>query len=58
MTAHAYVKQFEVRSPHRKPLDYSAMTREQFDAEMEKGIASINAGRITSAEQVREEMQR
>ena len=36
--------------------DITRMTKEQFDAEMQKGIDSIKAGKVTSAEQVWEEM--
>ena len=38
------------------PLDYSTLTKEQFDAEIEKGIAAIKAGRVYSADEVEEEM--
>ena len=41
-----------------KPLDLSTMTREQFDAEMQKALDDIEAGRTVPAEQVREEMRR
>jgi len=41
---------------NEKPLDYSALTKEQFDAEIEKGIADIKAGRVYSADEVEEEM--
>jgi len=49
---------FDVKLPQRKPLDYSTLSREQFNVEMEKGLADLNAGRIISAKQVRESMQR
>ena len=49
---------FDVKLPQREPLDYLALTEEQFDAEIAKGVTSLNAGNITSAKQVREEMQR
>lgn len=39
-----------------KPLDYSTITKEQFDKEIEKGIAAIEAGRVYSADEVEEEM--
>lgn len=41
---------------NEKPLDYSTLTKEQFDAEIEKGIADIKAGRVYSADEVEEEM--
>ena len=49
---------FDVKIPQKKPLDYSMLSREQFDIEMEKGLADLNAGRTVSSEQVRERMQR
>ena len=49
---------FDLKLPINKPLDYSMMTNEQFDAEMEKGLADYNAGRTMPSVQVREEMQR
>ena len=41
---------------NEKPLDYSTLTKEQFDAEIEKGIADIKAGRVYSADEVEEEI--
>ena len=32
------------------------LTKEQFDAEIEKGIADIKAGRVYSADEVEKEM--
>lgn len=46
---------FDVKLPSR-PLDISKMTKEQFDAEMQKGLDDLNAGRFSSAKQVRENM--
>lgn len=43
---------------NEKPLDYSTLTKEQFDVEIEKGIADIKAGRVYSADEVEEEMKR
>lgn len=43
---------------NEKPLDYSTLTKEQFDAEIEKGIADIKAGRVYSADEVEAEMKR
>ena len=42
---------------NEKPLDYSTLTKEQFDAEIEKGIADIKAGRVYSADEVEKEME-
>lgn len=41
---------------NEKPLDYSTLTKEQFDKEIEKGIAAIEAGRVYSADEVEKEM--
>lgn len=41
---------------NEKPLDYSTLTKEQFDAEIEKGIADIKAGRVYSADEVEAKM--
>ena len=49
---------FDVTLPQKMPLDCSALTREQLDAEIEKGFASVDAGRTVSAKVVRENMQR
>jgi len=49
---------FEVKLSHRKPLDYSVMSREQFDIEMEKGLNDLNDGLTVPSEHVRENMQR
>ena len=48
---------FDVKLPQRIPLDYSGLSQEQFDAEIEKGIVSLNAGKMTPAKQVREKIQ-
>ncbi len=49
---------FEITLPQNAPLDYSDLTPEQFNAEIEKGFASLDAGKVLSSEQVREKMQR
>ena len=43
---------FDLRLPASKPLSVGAMTREQLDAELQKGIDSINAGNVYSADEV------
>jgi len=47
---------FDLKLPQREPLDYQILSKEQFDSEMEKGIVSLNTGKIASAKQVREKM--
>ena len=39
--------------PMSPPLDYSALSSEQFNAEIKKGITSLNEGRVIPSEQVR-----
>ena len=41
----------------QKPLSVDELTEEQFNAEIQKGMDSINAGRIIPVEKVRERMQ-
>lgn len=45
---------FELRLPSSKPLDIDTMTREQIDAELQKGIDSVKAGKVYSADEVDE----
>ena len=49
---------FEMKLPANKPLDMSQMTKEQFDTEIQKGIADIENGRVYSVNEVEEEMHR
>ena len=49
---------FDVKIPQRIPLEYSMLTQEQFDIEIEKGMASLNANKVESAKQVRDKSQR
>jgi len=49
---------FELKLPITLPRDYSALSPEQFDTEIQKGITSLQAGKTLSANQVRENMQR
>ena len=49
---------FELKLPPRMPLDYSALSQEQFDAEIEKGMVSLKVGKTASTTQIREKMQR
>ncbi len=43
---------FDLRLQSSKPLAAGSMTKEQFDAEIQKGIDSIKAGRVYSADEV------
>lgn len=49
---------FEMKQPKKAPLAYGSLTKEQFDAEIEKGIEDIREGRVYSADAVEEEMRR
>ena len=49
---------FEIKLPQNKPLDITAFAHGQLDAEIEKGLDSLSAGRVIPSRQVREEMQR
>ena len=49
---------FDVSLPSNLPAHYAALPTEQFNAEIQKGFDSLEAGRTVSAEQVREKMRR
>lgn len=49
---------FEMKLPMKKPLAMSELTKEQLDAELAKGMADIENGRVYSADEVEEEMHR
>ena len=49
---------FEMKLPKEEPLVYSALTKEQFNKEIGKGMDDIKAGRVYSASAVEEEMKR
>ncbi|GHU82593.1 XRE family transcriptional regulator [Clostridia bacterium] len=49
---------FEMKLPQRVPLDSSALTEAQFNAEIEKGLADLSAGRVVPSKQVAENMRR
>jgi len=49
---------FDVRLPQNTPLNYSILSTEQFDAEIGKGVNSMEEGRVISSAQVREQMKR
>ena len=49
---------FEMKLPVRKPICMSDLTKEQFDAEIEKGMADVENGDLYSIEEVEEELHR
>lgn len=49
---------FEVRLPYEKPVCMDALTKEELNAELEKGYADLQAGRTKPLEQAIAEMRR
>lgn len=49
---------FDMKLPLNKPIVVTELSKEQFDSEIQKGFDDINAGKVTSADDVRKEMKR
>lgn len=49
---------FEMKLPAKRPLTLDELTKEQFDAELLKGIDDIENERVFSADDVEAEMRR
>lgn len=49
---------FEMKLPKKVPLAYGFLTKEQFDAEIGKGMQDIREGRVYSVDTVEEEIRR
>ena len=49
---------FEMKLPRTEPLAYGSLTKEQFDKEIEKGMADVKVGRVYSADAIEAEMKR
>ena len=47
---------FDMKLPSSNPVALGSLTKEQFDAEMQKGLDDISAGRILSADEVEDEI--
>ena len=47
---------FEMKLPKTEPLAFAALTKEQFDSEIEKGMKSIREGKVYSADEIEAEM--
>ncbi len=47
---------FEMKLPTTVPIAMGSLTREQFDAELQKGMDDIAAGRVYSADEVEAEL--
>ncbi len=49
---------FEMKIPKNEPISYGSLTKEEFDREIEKGIADIKAGRMSTADEVEARLNR
>ena len=49
---------FDMKLPQNKPLTLGSLSDEQFNTEIEKGLADLAAGKIASADAVAERMRR
>ena len=49
---------FDVKLPTRSVTDISGMTEDEFNMEIETGMNDVSAGRLVSAERVRDEMRK
>lgn len=49
---------FDMKLPKHNPLVLGSLSEEQFNAEIEKGLADLTAGKVVSAEQVADRMRR
>lgn len=49
---------FEMKLPKNKPTSFSDLTDAQFDAEIEKGLVELAAGKVSSASSVADRMNR
>lgn len=47
---------FDAKLNYKKPLDISAITKEELDMELEKGYQNVLEGRVTPAEDVFESL--
>ncbi|WP_195270306.1 type II toxin-antitoxin system antitoxin, RelB/DinJ family [Eubacterium sp. 1001713B170207_170306_E7] len=49
---------FEMKLTKSVLLSYDSLTKEEFEAEIAKGMADVEAGRTHTAERIKEEMRR
>ncbi|MDD4019654.1 MAG: type II toxin-antitoxin system RelB/DinJ family antitoxin [Kiritimatiellae bacterium] len=47
---------FDMKLPQNKPLAFGSLSEEQFNAELEKGLADLAGGSVISAEDVAAKM--
>ncbi len=49
---------FDMKLPQSKPLSIGVLSEEQFNAEIEKGLADLTGGKVVSADSVAARMHR
>lgn len=49
---------FDVKLPRKAPLAYDSLSKEEFDAEIEKGMADLKAEKTLSADETDEHFRR
>jgi DNA-damage-inducible protein J len=49
---------FDMKLPRSKPLPVGTLSEEQFNAEIEKGLADLASGKVVSADGVADRMRR
>lgn len=49
---------FDVKLPHSQPVSIGSLNQEQFNAEIEKGLADLSAGKVIAAEKVAQYLHR
>lgn len=49
---------FDVKLPRSTPVAYGSLSKEEFDAEIEKGMADVKAGRTFSEDEADEHFRR
>jgi DNA-damage-inducible protein J len=47
---------FEMKLPAHKPLSAGSLSEEQFNTELEKGLADLTSGQVSSADSVADRM--
>jgi DNA-damage-inducible protein J len=49
---------FDIKLPQNKPLSIGMLSEQQFNAEIEKGLADLTTGKVVSADSVADRMHR
>lgn len=49
---------FDMKLPQNKPLSIGMLSEEQFNAEIEKGLADLTTGKVVSADSIADRMHR